>query len=72
MLLKTMDTNTIIKIIFMLVLAVVLIIVGPFLTIAALNTVFPSLAIPFNIWTWLSVLWLQSPLILSYRKKNND
>lgn len=67
-----MDTKTIIKIAFMLVLAVVLIIVGPVITITALNTVFPSLAIPINIWTWLSVLWLQSPLILAYRKNNND
>ena len=63
-----MDTNTIIKIAFMLVLAVVLIIVSPIFTIAALNIIFPSLAIPLNFWTWLSVLWLQSPLVLAYKK----
>jgi len=37
-----------------------LIIISPFLTIWALNTVFPSLAIPFTIWTWLAVIWLHT------------
>ena len=63
-----MGTNTIIKIAFMLVLAVVLIIVSPIFTIMALNIIFPFLAIPLNLWTWLSVLWLQSPLVLAYKK----
>lgn len=30
----------------------------PFLTIWSLNTLFPVLAIPFTVQTWLAVLWL--------------
>lgn len=39
------------------VLIVVMIGVGPFITIWCLNTLFTT-SIPFNIWTWLSVFWL--------------
>jgi hypothetical protein len=31
---------------------------GPLLIIWALNTLFPVLAIPYTIWTWLAVLVL--------------
>ena len=41
-------------------LVLVLIIVSPFITIWALNTVFPSLAIPLTIWTYLAVIWLHT------------
>lgn len=40
------------------VLVIALIIVGPLLTIWALNTLFPTLAIPFTFWTWLAVVIL--------------
>lgn len=40
-----------------IVFLLVLLGVGPFLTIAALNTVF-NLGIAYNIYTWLSVVWL--------------
>lgn len=40
------------------VLVIALIIVGPLLTIWALNTLFPALAIPFTFWTWLAVVIL--------------
>lgn len=43
---------------FVVLLVIALIIVGPLLTIWALNTLFPALAIPYTIWTWLSVLIL--------------
>lgn len=39
-------------------LVIALIILGPLITIWALNTLFPALAIPYTIWTWLSVLVL--------------
>lgn len=39
------------------VLILVMIGVGPFITIWCLNTLFTT-GIPFNIWTWLSVFWL--------------
>ena len=46
-----------------------LVLVSPFLTIWALNTVFPSLAIPFNVWTWLAVVWLHTVLVgTSYKR----
>ena len=35
----------------------VLIVLAPLATIASLNTLF-SLGIPYNIYTWLSVMWL--------------
>ncbi len=52
-----MNTSSII-LLGLLVLA--LVIVSPIATIWALNTVFPSLAIPLNIWTWLAVVWLHT------------
>lgn len=42
----------------LVLLVIVLIIVGPLLTIWALNTLFPALAIPFTFWTWLAVVIL--------------
>lgn len=35
-----------------------LIVVGPLLTIWALNTLFPVLAIPYNFWTWCAAFLL--------------
>lgn len=34
-----------------------LFVVGPWLSILAINTLF-GLSIPFNFWTWLSMFWL--------------
>ena len=47
-------------ILFMLVilLIVALVAAGPLITIWALNTLFPVLAIPFTFWTWLAALCL--------------
>jgi hypothetical protein len=39
-----------------LVLVVIVIIVGPLLSIWALNTLFPVLAIPYTFETWLAVM----------------
>jgi hypothetical protein len=46
------------KIIMAIVLLVALIAVGPLATIWAANTLFPALAIPYTIWTWLAVVVL--------------
>jgi hypothetical protein len=43
-------------------LVVVLVIAGPLLIIWALNTLFPLLAIPYTVWTWLAALILGSTL----------
>lgn len=45
-----------IKVVLMIALIVFLIVVGPLLTIWALNTLFPVLAISYTIWTWLAVI----------------
>lgn len=45
-------------VILFIVFVIALIIVGPLLTIWALNTLFPVLAIPYDIWTWLAVIIL--------------
>ena len=37
-------------------LVILLIIIGPLITIWAFNTLFPVLAIPYDIWTWLAVI----------------
>jgi len=52
-------------------LLIVLVFVSPLLSIWALNTIFPSLAIPTNIWTWLAVAWLHIVIggSVSYKKK---
>ena len=53
-------------------LVIVLIIVSPIFSIWALNTIFPTLAIPTNIWTWLAVAWIHvviSDGFVSYKKK---
>jgi hypothetical protein len=39
-------------------IAILIIAIGPFLTIWAVNTLFPSLAIPFNLYTWSAVIIL--------------
>ena len=39
-----------------LVLVVIVLIVGPLASIWALNTLFPVLAIPYNIETWAAIL----------------
>jgi hypothetical protein len=39
-------------------LTVFLLALGPWLVIWALNTLFPALSIPFNFWTWASVMIL--------------
>jgi hypothetical protein len=40
----------------LIVLIVVLVLIGPFLTIWAVNTLFPSLNIPYSIETWVAVV----------------
>lgn len=47
-----------VKIILLLALVIFLIVVGPFLTIWALNTLFPALAIGYSFDTWLAVILL--------------
>ena len=52
-----------------IVLIAVLIIAGPLLLLWAMNTLFPVLAIPYTIWTWLAALILGSALSPTIRVK---
>ena len=46
-----------------------LVIVSPLITIWALNTLFPSLAIPLTVWTYLAVVWLHTVAVgITYNK----
>jgi hypothetical protein len=44
------------KLTLMLILVFLVVIVGPLLTIWSLNTLFPVLAIPYSIETWLATV----------------
>ena len=46
------------KIIGLIVLVVLVIVVGPLLTIWSMNTLFPALAIPYTFETWAAVVLL--------------
>jgi hypothetical protein len=44
------------KLILIVVLVIFLVVIGPIATIWALNTLFPALAIPFTVDTWLATV----------------
>lgn len=46
------------KIVLAILFIIFLVVIGPLLTIWALNTLFPQLAIPYDIYTWLAVVIL--------------
>ena len=50
--------KTILTIVSIIALAALVVIVGPILTIWSANTLFPSLAIPYTIETWVAVIIL--------------
>ncbi len=50
--------GNLIKFLGIAVLILFLITLGPLLTIWALNTLFPVLAIPYTVWTWAAALIL--------------
>jgi hypothetical protein len=50
--------SDLIKIVGLVLLVVLIIAIGPLLTIWAFNTLFPVLAIPYTFWTWLAVIFL--------------
>ena len=50
------------KIVGIVALIILLVIIGPFLTIWALNTLFPALAIAYTLETWAAVILLSMAL----------
>lgn len=61
--------NNTIGLIGIVALIVLLVIAGPLLILWALNTLFPVLAIPYTVWTWLAALILGSTLSPTIRVK---
>ena len=53
-------------------LVILLIVLGPIITIWALNTLFPVLAIPYTVWTWLSVIIVGAFLRANVTVKRKD
>lgn len=62
--------NKLIGVVGLIALVVVLIVAGPLLILWALNTLFPALAIPYDIWTWLATLILASAISPTIRVKS--
>lgn len=65
-----MNYNTKSALVFVLVVVIVIltIIFGPLAVIFSLNSLFPVLAIPYNFYTWLSVVilnltWMYNPTV---------
>jgi hypothetical protein len=52
-----------------IVVAMILLVVGPLLTIWCLNTLFPALAIPYTLATWAASALLGSALFAGKSKK---
>ena len=45
--------------VFFIVLVLIFVLIGPWFTMLALNTLF-GLSIPVTVWTWLSAFWLSA------------
>lgn len=65
-----MNYNTKSTLVFalLIVIAILAIILGPLAILWSLNTLFPILAIPYNFYTWLSVVilnltWMYKPTV---------
>lgn len=56
------------KALLVIIFALIVIAIGPLVTIWALNTLFPALAIAYTFETWLATLLLQG--VIAYRKKD--
>ncbi len=54
----TLIMNSNLSVIALIALVIAIVVFGPWVTIWALNTLFPLLAIPFNLSTWFAVIWL--------------
>ena len=50
------------KLIVTIAILVLFLVIGPILTIWALNTLFPALAIPLSLETWAAVIILQAAI----------
>ena len=60
------------KLIFWVSVIVAIVIAGPFLSIWALNTLFPVLVIEFTFWTWCAVVILAAFFRANVTVKRRD
>jgi len=67
-----MNNRNVAMIILAVTAVIFLIIVGPLITIWSLNTLFPILAIPYNIWTWLATVFLFAAVRANVSVKRKD
>lgn len=58
-----------IKLIIWLIILAAAVVIGPFLTVWTLNTLFPVLAIPYTWETWLAALFLGGILTTNVTNK---
>lgn len=58
------------KYLFVIAFIVFLVVIGPILTIWALNTLFPVLAIPYTMETWAAVILIKGLLTVQVTKKD--
>lgn len=63
------DNKDILAILGVAILFVALVVVGPLFTLLALNTLFPTLAIPYTFGTWFAALWVMFLLNGSVKKQ---
>lgn len=61
--------NNTLALLGVILLVILLIIIGPMAVIWSLNTLFPVLAIPYTLWTWLATLILSATVAPSVRIK---
>lgn len=57
-------------VLFWIAVVVLLIVFGPLLSIWALNTLFPALAIPYTFWTWLAMVLFNAAFVSRYTRKD--
>jgi hypothetical protein len=55
-----------------MIAAIALVIVGPLIIIWSMNTLFPVLAIPYDIWTWLATVFLFAAVRANVSVKQKD
>jgi hypothetical protein len=58
------------KAILLIAVIILLVVIGPFLSIWAMNTLFPVLAIPYTFDTWCAVILIKGLLTVSVSKKD--
>jgi hypothetical protein len=58
-----------IKLVLIIAFIALIIVFGPLITIWSLNTLFPVLAIPSNMYTWFATLWIFGIIATNVRGK---